>query len=65
MTGYLPFRITLVLDKISRLQMAGRDVDRIPEATIHFGNLNFVLNNKEEISRAPEARTLHPRSLTL
>jgi hypothetical protein len=41
----LAFRITLVLDEISKLQMVGRDADQIPEAMIRFENLNFDLND--------------------
>lgn len=43
--------------------MIGRNANQISEATIHFGNLNFVLNGEEEMGRALEARPLPPRSL--
>jgi hypothetical protein len=43
--------------------MAGHDVDRSPEAAIHFENLNFILDGEGEMARAPEARPLLSRSL--
>lgn len=45
------------------LQMASRDAVWIPEATIRFENLNFVLNGDEERVGAPKARPLPPMSL--
>jgi hypothetical protein len=39
-----------VLDELSRLRMADHDVDRTPEMTICFRNLNFVFDGEEEMS---------------
>jgi hypothetical protein len=45
--------------KFPKLRMASNDSGAVwaPETTVHFGSLDFIVKEEEEMTRAPEAPT--------